>query len=60
MHSSLYVEPAPGEVITPRSEAAATVEHKESPIGVWKIAFGVFLGNLMFGVVASIFYAITK
>jgi hypothetical protein len=29
-------------------------------IGVWRIAFGVFLGNLLFGILAALVYGISQ
>jgi hypothetical protein len=37
-----------------RRELTATAK----PVGVWTIAWGVFLGNAMLGIVAGILYAI--
>lgn len=46
-----------------RSESPAVEETKiqtHAPLGIWKIALGVLIGNLLTGIVVSIVYAMTR
>lgn len=46
--------------LSPIIPADGTIAVPPSPVGVWKIALGVFLGNLMFAIIAGIIYSINR
>jgi hypothetical protein len=73
MHSSLYVQPVPSEDEKLKQRQAEYLREQDretkhgeraraaaevAPLTFWKAVFAVFLGNLMFGTLAAIFYSV--